>query len=65
MGASCKGCLGQCMATPHMITEDVITHRRLLKDQREGTFPADKRELHDASPLTEDSMAVDAAEGWG
>lgn len=53
------------MATPHMITEDVVTHRRLLKDQREGIFPADKRELHDASPLTEDSMAVDAAEGCG
>lgn len=52
------------MATPHMRSEDVVTHRRLLKDRREGTFPADNRELHDASPLTEESMAV-AAEGWG
>lgn len=52
------------MAAPHMLSEDVDTHRRLLKDQREGTFPADKRELHDASLLTEDSVAV-AAEGCG
>lgn len=33
MGSSCKGCLGQCMAPPHMITEDVVTHRRLLMER--------------------------------
>lgn len=60
-GHCCKGCLW----TLHTWSQRMWSpFRRLLKDQWVGTFLADMRELHDASPLTEDSMAVDAAEGW-
>lgn len=51
-------------ATTYMSSEIVVTHRKRLKDQWMFTFPVDKRELHDAPLISEDSMAVDADKGW-